>query len=126
MTGVCSTGKIDLVKSLGADKILDYTRGDSISELEVYDAALDAVGKAKTSELKRVCMARMPDKQKFFSIDDGALILSSDRLNRIRELIEAGIVRPVTDRCFPLEQIVDAHRYVEQGHKKGNVAIKVI
>jgi NADPH:quinone reductase-like Zn-dependent oxidoreductase len=67
----------------------------------------------------------MPDKRKFVSIDDGPLLLDSGRLNRMRELVEDGIVRPITDRCFPLEQIIDAHRYVEQGHKKGNVAITI-
>jgi NADPH:quinone reductase-like Zn-dependent oxidoreductase len=125
VTGVCSAKKIDLVRSLGADKTLDYTHKDSVTKLEEYDFALDAVGKAKTSELKQACRARMLDKHKFLSIDDGALICSSERLDRVRELVESGIVRPITDRCFPLEQIIDAHRYVEQGHKKGNVAIKV-
>jgi NADPH:quinone reductase-like Zn-dependent oxidoreductase len=125
VTGVCSAEKADLVKSLGADKTLDYTRNDSVSKLEVYDFALDAVGKARTSDLKQACRARMSDKHKFVSIDDGALILSSDRLNRIRELVEADIVRPITDRCFSFDQIIDAHRYVELGHKKGNVAITV-
>jgi NADPH:quinone reductase-like Zn-dependent oxidoreductase len=125
VTGVCSAEKIDLVGSLGADKTLDYSHKDSISKLEVYDFILDSVGKARTSDLKLACRARMLDKHKFVSIDDCALILSSDRLNRIRELVEAGIVRPITDRCFPFEQIVDAHEYVERGHKKGNVAITV-
>jgi NADPH:quinone reductase-like Zn-dependent oxidoreductase len=125
VTGVCSAEKTDLVRSLGADKTLDYTHRDSVSTLEAYDVALDAVGKARTSELKEACRARMSDKQKFFSIDDGALICSSDRLNRIRELVEAGVIRPITDRCFPFDQIIDAHRYVELGHKKGNVAITV-
>lgn len=125
VTGVCSAGKVDLVRSLGADKTLDYTHKDSVSKLEAYDVALDAVGKAKTSDLKEACRARMSDKQKFLSIDDAALICSSDRLNRIRELVEAGIVRPITDRCFPFDQIIDAHKYVELGHKKGNVAITV-
>jgi len=125
VTGACSAEKVDLVRSLGADKTLDYTRKDSISGLEPYDFVLDAVGKARTSELKQALRTRMPDKRKFVSIDDGPLLLSSDRLNRIRELVEAGIVRPVTDRCFPLDQIIDAHRYVERGHKRGNVAITV-
>ncbi len=75
--------------------------------------------------MKQVCRARMPDKRKFLSIDDAALILSSDRLDRIRELVESGIIRPITDRCFPIDRIVDAHRYVELGHKMGNVAITV-
>jgi NADPH:quinone reductase-like Zn-dependent oxidoreductase len=125
VTGVCSAEKVDLVRSLGADKTLDYTHKDSISRLEAYDFALDAVGKARTSDLKEACRTLMSDARKFVSIDDGALILSSDRLNRIRELVEAGKVRPITDSCFPFEQIVDAHRYVERGHKKGNVAITV-
>ncbi len=123
VTGVCSAEKVDLVRSLGADKTLDYTQKDSVSKLETYDVALDAVGKARTSDLKEACRARMSDKHKFFSVDDRALLCSSDRLNRIRELVEAGIVRPITDRCFALDQIVDAHKYVELGHKKGNVAI---
>jgi NADPH:quinone reductase-like Zn-dependent oxidoreductase len=125
VTGVCSAEKVDLVRSLGADKTLDYTHKDSISKLEAYDFALDSVGKARTSELKQACRTLMSDKRKFVSIDDGPLILNSDRLNRIRELVEAGIVRPITDRCFPFEQIIDAHRYVERGHKRGNVAITV-
>lgn len=125
VTGVCGSEKIDFVRSLGADKTLDYTSKDSVSKLEVYDFALDAVGKARTSELKQACRARMTDKRQFVSIDDGALVCSSERLDRVRELVEAGIVRPITDRCFPLDQIVDAHKYVEQAHKKGNVAITV-
>jgi NADPH:quinone reductase-like Zn-dependent oxidoreductase len=125
VTGVCSAEKIDLVQSLGAEKTLDYTHKDSISRLEAYDLVLDSVGKARTSELKQACRTLISDKRKFVSIDDGPLILSSDRLNRIRELVEAGVVRPITDRCFPFEQIIDAHRYVERGHKRGNVAITV-
>jgi NADPH:quinone reductase-like Zn-dependent oxidoreductase len=125
VTGVCSAEKIELVRSLRADKTLDYTHKDSVAKLEVYDFALDAVGKARTSDLKKACRARMPEKHKFVSIDDGALICSSDRLNRMRELVEGGIVRPITDCCFLFDQIIDAHEYVERGHKKGNVAITV-
>jgi len=125
VTAVCGAEKVDLVRSLGADKTLDYTDQDSISRLEAYDFVLDAVGKARTSELKQACRNLMSDKRKFVSIDDAALILNSERLNQIRELVEAGIIRPVTDSCFPLEQIVAAHRYVEQGHKRGNVAVTV-
>ena len=125
VTGVCGSEKIDFVRSLGADKTLDYTSKDSVSKLEVCDFALDAVGKARTSELKQACRARMTDKRQFVSIDDGALVCSSERLDRVRELVEAGIVRPITDRCFPLDQIVDAHKYVELAHKKGNVSITV-
>lgn len=125
VTGVCSAKNIQFVKSLGADKTLDYTKEDSISKLEVYDFILDSVGKRKTSKLKEACKRAIANDGKFVSIDDGPLILSSERLNKIRELIEAKIITPINDKCYPFEQIIEAHRYVELGHKKGNVAITV-
>ena len=125
VTGVCSAKNTQFVKSLGADKTLDYTKEDSISKLEVYDLVLDSVGKRKTSELKEVCKLSITNKGKFVSIDDGPLILSSERLNKIKELVETKRITPINDKCYPFEQIIDAHRYVELGHKKGNVAIIV-
>ena len=125
VTGVCSAKNIRFVKSLGADKTLDYTKEDSISKLEAYDFVLDSVGKRKTSKLKEACKKLITNKGKFVSIDDGPLILSSERLNKIKELVEAKIITPINDKCYPFEQIIDAHRYVELGHKKGNVAITV-
>lgn len=125
VTGVCRAEKTQFVTSLGADKTLDYTKEDSISQLEAYDLVLDAVGKRKTSKLKEACKRAIANNGKFVSIDDEALILSSERLNKIRDLVEAKIVTPVNDRCYPFEQIIEAHRYVELGHKKGNVAITV-
>ncbi|MDD5774058.1 MAG: NAD(P)-dependent alcohol dehydrogenase [bacterium] len=125
VTGICGSSNIALVKSLGADKVLDYTRKDSIKMLEKYDFILDAVGKRKTSELKKACEKALTPNGKYFSIDDSALLLESDRLNRIRELIESEKIRPINDKCYPFEQIVEAHKYVELGHKKGNVAITV-
>jgi NADPH:quinone reductase-like Zn-dependent oxidoreductase len=125
VTGVCSAKNIQFVKSLGADKTLDYTNKDSISKLEVYDFVLDCVGKRKTSELKEVCKRSIANKTKFVSIDDGALVLDSERLNKIRELVEAKRIKPFNDKIYPFDQIVDAHKYVELGHKKGNVAVTV-
>ncbi|MCX6175487.1 MAG: NAD(P)-dependent alcohol dehydrogenase [Ignavibacteriales bacterium] len=125
VTGVCSTKNIKFIKSLGADKTLDYTKEESISKLEVYDFILDSVGKRKTSQLKEACKLSIANKGKFVSIDDNPLLCSSERLNRIKELVEAKIITPINDKCFPFEQIIDAHRYVEQGHKKGGVAITV-
>lgn len=125
VTAVCSEKNIQFVKSLGADKTLDYTKADSISKLEVYDLVLDSVGKRKKSQLKEACKLSIENKSKFVSIDDEALICSSDRLNKIKQLVEAKKITPITDRCYPFEQIIDAHRYVELGHKKGNVAITV-
>ncbi len=125
VTGVCSEKNTHFVKSLGADKTIDYTKKESISELEVYDFVLDSVGKRKTSELKEACKVSIANKGKYVSIDDGPLVLSSERLNRIRELVEAKKITPINDKCYPFEQIIDAHRYVELGHKRGNVAITV-
>jgi NADPH:quinone reductase-like Zn-dependent oxidoreductase len=125
VTGVCSAENTQFAKSLGADKTLDYTKEDSISKLEAYDFVLDSVGKRKTSKLKEACKRSITNKGKFVSIDDGPLILSSERLNKIKELVEVKIITPINDKCYPFEQIIDAHRYVELGHKKGNVAITV-
>jgi NADPH:quinone reductase-like Zn-dependent oxidoreductase len=125
VTGVCRAENTQFVKSLGADKTLDYTKEDSISKLEAYDFVLDSVGKRKTSKLKEACKLSITNNGKFVSIDDGPLILSSERLNKIKELVEAKIITPINDKCYPFEQIIDAHRYVELGHKKGNVAITV-
>ncbi len=125
VTGVCSTGNLDFVKSLGADKVLDYTKPESLSQLEEYDVILDSVGKRKKSKLKDACQTALTRDGKYISIDDGALVLNSKRLLEIKELIEKNKIKPVNDRVYPFDQIVDAHKYVEQGHKRGNVAITV-
>jgi len=125
VTGVCSTANLDLVRSLGADSVLDYTSLDSIDPGVPFDFMLDAVGKAKTSRLKEACRKALSPAGRCVSIDDGALQLRSARLAVLKDLIEAGHVKPVVDRCYPLERIVEAHAYVGEGHKKGGVAITV-
>ena len=125
VTGVCSTSNLELVKSLGADSVIDYTKKDSINLIKQYDFILDAVGKIKTSELKEACKKALTLKGKYVSIDDGKLILDSNRLALIKELVETGHIKPVVDRSYPLEQIVEAHEYVGKGHKKGGVAITI-
>lgn len=125
VTAVCSSLNKEFVKSLGADKVLDYAAYDSINKLEKYDLVLDAVGKRKTSELKKASMNALTSTGKYISIDDKALQLSSARLNKITKLVETGSVKPITDRIYKFEQIVEAHKYVETGHKRGNVAIIV-
>ena len=125
VTGVCSTSNLELVKSLGADSVIDYTKKDSINLIKQYDFILDAVGKIKTSELKEACKKALTPKGKYVSIDDGKLKLDSNRLALIKELVETGHIKPVLDRSYPLEQIVEAHEYVEKGHKKGGVAITI-
>jgi NADPH:quinone reductase-like Zn-dependent oxidoreductase len=125
VTGVCSTANLELVKSLGADTVIDYTRVDALEPGDRYDFVLDAVGKAKTSRLKESCRASVPGRHKYVSIDDGNLMLDSGRLTAMRELVEAGHIRPVVDRCYPLEEMSEAHRYVGSGHKRGGVAVTV-
>jgi NADPH:quinone reductase-like Zn-dependent oxidoreductase len=125
VTGVCSTANLELVKSLGADSVIDYTKVDALEPGERYDFVLDAVGKAKTSRLKESCRASVFGKHGYASIDDGSLLLDSGRLAAMKELVEAGHIRPVVDRCYPLEEIAEAHRYVGKGHKRGGVAVTV-
>lgn len=124
VTAVCSAGKADLVRSLGADATIDYHAHDAVARLDVYDMVLDAVGKKRTSPL-REALHRMTPRHRFISIDDGPLVISLERLDRITALVESGVIAPVTDRSFPLEAIVEAHHYVETGHKTGNVAISI-
>jgi NADPH:quinone reductase-like Zn-dependent oxidoreductase len=125
VTAVCSTANLELVKSLGADKVIDYTNEDTLSPGEKYDFILDAVGKIKSSKLKDACKKALATGGKYVSIDDGSLMLDSDRLALIKRFVEAGHIKPVIDRTYTLEQIVEAHRYVGKGHKKGGVVITV-
>ncbi len=125
VTGVCSTANLEMVKSLGADKVIDYTKQDTVPEGEYYDLILDSVGKIKTSKLKYQLKNALTKDGKYVSIDDGDLKLNSKRLIKLKEMIEAGKIKPIIDRTYPMEEIVEAHRYVEKGHKKGNVIIKI-
>jgi NADPH:quinone reductase-like Zn-dependent oxidoreductase len=125
VTGVCSTTNLGLVKSLGADKVIDYTKEDLISRGELYDFILDAVGKRKSSKLKLQCKRVLNKNGKYTSVDNGSPRSLTEYLDLLNELIESGHFIPVIDKCFPLEQMVEAHRYVDKGHKKGNVVITV-
>ena len=125
VTGVCSSTNLELVKSLGAEVVIDYTKADTLDPGVQYDFMLDAVGKIKTSKLKDACRRALAPKGKYVSIDDGKLMLDSKRLASIRELVEAGHIKPIIDKCFRFEEIVEAHRYVGKGHKRGGVAVSV-
>ena len=126
VTGVCSTANLDLVRSLGAAHVLDYTRQDFTQQGRFYDVVFDAV-------------ARFPAAQARKAVKPGGVYLNVHRdaharrdltplqqLLELKELLDAGKLKPVIDRVYPLEQIVDAHRYVDQGHKRGNVVITVV
>jgi NADPH:quinone reductase-like Zn-dependent oxidoreductase len=145
VTGVCSTTNLELVKSLGADKVIDYTKEDFTESDDTYDVIFDTVSKSSFSR----CKGSLTDEGVYFSAVPGLLILlqmlwtskigskkakfSATGLRPVRErliflkelikLIEAGKIKSVIDRCYPMEQIAEAHRYVEKGHKKGNVII---
>jgi NADPH:quinone reductase-like Zn-dependent oxidoreductase len=110
---------------LGADKTIDYTREDSINSLERYDFVFDAVGKRKSSNLKVQCQSALTQGGKYVSVDGGMPRPRVEYLVRLKNMIEEGHFKAVIDRSYPLEQIVEAHRYVDQGHKKGNVVITV-
>lgn len=125
VSGVCSTTNLELVKSLGADTVIDYTKEDLISRDERYDFILDAVGKNKGSKLKLQCKKVLTENGKYISVDDGMPKSLTEYLILLNKLIEQGDFKPVIDRCYPLEKIVEAHRYVDKGHKKGNVPITV-
>jgi NADPH:quinone reductase-like Zn-dependent oxidoreductase len=125
VTGVCSTANLGLVKNLGADKVIDYTGNDYDKKLERYDLIFDAVGKSKSSQLKLLCKKLLTPNGKYISVDDGIPKIKLDDLQLIQKLADEGILKPVIDKCFSLEQTADAHRYVDEGHKKGNVVISI-
>lgn len=143
VTGVCSTANVDLVKSLGADTVIDYNATDFTEAPGAYDVILDTVGGTSFSRSKRVLS---PNGRHVFVVQDWPQLLqalwtsmrpgkrvicgfsggdSKADLEEISRLIEQGTIRPVIDRNFELDEIVDAHRYVETGRKKGGVVVSV-
>jgi NADPH:quinone reductase-like Zn-dependent oxidoreductase len=127
VTGVCSTANLELVRSLGAETVIDYTKEDYSKRSERYDLILDAVPQqvADRKSLKSQAKNALAPDGKYISIDDGLAKVSYDDLVLLKDLAESGKFKPVIDRSYPLEQMVEAHRYVETGHKKGNVVITI-
>ncbi|MFX0203313.1 MAG: NAD(P)-dependent alcohol dehydrogenase [Candidatus Hodarchaeota archaeon] len=143
VTAVCSTSNLDWVKDLGADTVIDYKKEDFTKSGETYDVIFDAVGKlslfGSMKALKEggvfldaVHMLRRSVQAKFATMRSSKKILGGiapglvEDLVFFKELIESGKLKPVIDRSYPIEEVAEAHRYVETGRKKGNVIIKII
>ena len=142
VTGVCSTANLALIKSIGADEAIDYTKEDFTKNGETYDVIFDAVNTisisrslkslnkkgililsaAGMSETFQGLWISMTNSRKVWT---GVISHKAEDIVFLKELIEAGKLKPIIDRTYPLVQIVDAHAYVEKGHKKGNVAIEI-
>ena len=124
VTGVCSTANLELVKSLGATSVIDYTWEDFLARDEKYDVVLDAVDKLPKSEAKKV----LKTTGRYLNVgkDSGSTKPSVEGLEYLKALVEMGDLRVAVDRSYSLDEIVEAHRYVELGHKKGNVVVSVI
>lgn len=144
VTAVCSTGNLEIVRSLGADYVIDYTKEDFSNAGKLYDIVFDTVGKSPFSgslkSLKKTGYYLRVVHMSLYPVIAGLWVsLAANKkviggvasgkaadLIFLNNLIEEGQLKPVIDRIFPLEQIVEAHRYVEKGHKRGNVAITLI
>jgi NADPH:quinone reductase-like Zn-dependent oxidoreductase len=140
VTGVCGTTNIELVKSLGADKVIDYTKDDFTKSGQSYDIIFDAVSKTSFSR----CKSSLKQRGVYLTVDwpllqalwasmvgsrkviFGVASQNPENLIFLRDLIEAGEIKAVIDRTYPLAETAEAHRYVEKGHKKGNVVITVV
>jgi NADPH:quinone reductase-like Zn-dependent oxidoreductase len=149
VTGVCGTPRLEYVRSLGADQVIDYTKEDFTQSGETYDLIIDILGKSSFTRCKRSLkpngrllfasfktkqlfqmlwtsmISRMPGRQTSQKVICALAPEKTEDLIFIKELIEAGKIKAVIDRCYPLEQAAEAHRYVETGQKKGNIAITV-
>ena len=120
VTGICSTANVDLVKSLGAKKVIDYTQEDFTQGPEVYDVIFDAVGKISAADCRKSLK-----KEGIYLTVSSSTKDSVENISFLKRLIEEGRIKAVIDRSYPMEAIVEAHKYVDMGHKIGNVVITI-
>ena len=123
--GVCSSNNFGLVSSLGADAVIEYRKEDFTKRGHVYDLVFIAVGKRLHPPSREECKRTLAEDGAYVSVDGGRPKLPIENLLLLKQLAETGKLNAVIDRVYPLEQIVEAHRYVDTGHKKGNVVITV-
>jgi NADPH:quinone reductase-like Zn-dependent oxidoreductase len=121
VTGVCGTNNIDLVKSIGANHVIDYTKENITKNNTQYDIIFDAVGKIS----KKDCVNILKPAGKYITVRSGIVIAKQEDLVFLKNLIEQNSYTPIIDKCFSLDEIIEAYKYVETGHKKGNVIIKI-
>lgn len=119
VTAICSSSNLDLVTALGADNVIDYMKEDFTKRGEHYDIIFDAVGKYK----KSLCTDALMPNGKYVSVNGMMAKVSKEDMNLLKQLAETEKLKPVIDRTYRLEEIAEAHIYVEKGHKKGNVSI---
>lgn len=122
VTGVCSSSNLVLVKSLRADHVIDYTKVDFSQDGKIYDVIFDAVGKCERSKIKQ----SLKKSGIFLSVKGNPGKINADDLNFLKQLSESHNLKPVIEKEFSMEQIAEAHRYVDMGHKKGNVVLKIV
>jgi NADPH:quinone reductase-like Zn-dependent oxidoreductase len=125
VTGVCSGANLELVRSLGAATVIDYTTADFTRDRQRYDIIFDAVGRRKSSAALGQASRALAPGGRCVSVDDGRPKLVTSDLTLLAQLAESKAITPVIDRCYRLEQMAEAHRYVDGGHKKGNVIVTV-
>lgn len=143
VTGVCSTNNLELIKSLGADHVIDYTKEELSKNDENYDVIFDTIGKAPISdcvkllkasgqylsavhlELSRIIEGRKATRRNSKKVIGGMAPYTKENLEYIKKLIDEGKLRTVIDKVYNFDQIIEAHKYVDIGHKKGHVVIKV-
>jgi NADPH:quinone reductase-like Zn-dependent oxidoreductase len=121
VTAVCSTSNLNMVKSIGADHVIDYTREDLMQLTVRYDIVIEAVGKLSAAQAKKI----LKPQGQFVDVISLSAKLATQDLLFLKTLIEEGKIKSVIDRCYPLEEIVQAYHHVDKGHKQGNVVINV-
>jgi NADPH:quinone reductase-like Zn-dependent oxidoreductase len=125
VTSVCSSRNFELVTSLGSDKMIDYTLENAEKQLERYKYVIDAVGNSKSSTIKEKSKNALTSNGKYISIDHGTPLTPKEAFLNLKSLAEQEKIIPVIDSIYPLEKMAEAHKYVEMGHKRGNVVITI-